>query len=135
MSEVRDALNALKRDTGMDYTHADAETQEEMADLYLAVVAAQRHNPPEPTDEEKQESHEQHLADVYERYKRNSWNMPKEYDGIDWERIITVNGAAEMLGVSRFRVHQLLDDGKLVGKKVDKVWLIDKASVEARIAK
>ncbi|HAM15545.1 MAG TPA: hypothetical protein DCP91_06765 [Eggerthellaceae bacterium] len=55
-------------------------------------------------------------------------------DGVAWERIVTVKGAAEALGVNRQRVHQLIDAGKLEARKVDGIWLVDKASVDARNA-
>lgn len=133
--EVMDALYALKRDTGIDYTHADSETQEEQADLYLAVVAAQqaKYQPRELSEEEKADRAEQHMADVYNRHARNGWQQPKEYQGIEWDRIVTVKGAAEALGVTRGRIHQLINNLKLDAMQVDGIWLIDKASVDARL--
>ena len=133
----RKELHALKRDTGMDYTHADYQTQEGQADAYLAAVAAmQSAGKPKPKSEEQKEAeHEQHLADVYNRYRRNNWHLPKNYDGIEWERIITVQGASEALGITRGRVHQLIKAGQLNAHKVDNIWLIDRASVEERISK
>lgn len=53
---------------------------------------------------------------------------------IQWERIMTVRGAAEALGVNRQRVHQLLADMKLDGQQVDGLWLVDAESVKARLA-
>lgn len=132
--ETKEALRALKRDTGIDYTHADPQTQEEQADLYLAVVAAMSaRTREEKTPEQVAADHAQHHADTFNRYRRNGWNMPKEYAGIPWERIATIQGAADMLGVTRGRVHQLIRAGKLDGQQVDHIWLVDRASVEKRL--
>lgn len=133
MNETRDALNALKRDTGIDYTHADPETQEEQANLYLEFVRQQQAGQPKSA-ERKAEEHDQHVVDVHNRYRRNGWNMPNEYEGIDWDRLMSVQEAADALGVNRQRVHQLLDTGKLDGRKVGGTWVLDRASVEERKA-
>ena len=58
----------------------------------------------------------------------------KAETGIDWERLVSVQEAAGMLGVNRQRVHQLLGSGKLDGAKVGGTWVIDRASVERRLA-
>ena len=42
--------------------------------------------------------------------------------------------AAKLLGVDRTRVQQLAREGKLVGRKLDGEWVIDEASVMARLA-
>lgn len=47
---------------------------------------------------------------------------------------IPVSQAAAQLLVSRQRIHQLLEEGKLIGKKVGTIWLISQQSVKARVA-
>lgn len=47
---------------------------------------------------------------------------------------IPVRAAGEMLGVSKQRVHQLMQGGQLVFKKVSRTILISARSVEARLA-
>ena len=132
---TKKTLQALKRDTGIDYTHADQETQEEQANLYLEYVAARQAacQPAPKTEEQKSDEHDQHVVDVYNRYRRNGWNMPQEYAGINWERLVSVQEAADLLGVNRQRVHQLLDGGKLEGAKVGGTWIVDRASVDRRM--
>lgn len=134
MTETTAALNALKRDTGLDYTHADHETQEDQASLYLEFVRQQQQARQPKSEEQRDEEHGQHVVDVYNRYRRNGWNVPKEYEGIDWDRLMSVQEAADALGVNRQRVHQLLDTGKLDGRKVGGTWVLDRASVEERKA-
>lgn len=134
--ETMEALRALKRDTGIDYTHADPDVQEEQADLYLAVVAAQQalHGRPQPTEEELADRHDRNVEGTVEQYRRNGWQLPRHLAPIDWDRVMTVRGAAEALGVNRQRVHQLLNDMKLDGQQVDGLWLVDAESVKARLA-
>lgn len=45
---------------------------------------------------------------------------------------ITVNEAAEILGVSGARVRKLIDDQKLKAEKIGRDWMVSKASVLAR---
>lgn len=45
----------------------------------------------------------------------------------------TMATACRMLGVSRTRVYQLLQEGKLVGRFEDKRWLISRRSLLDRI--
>lgn len=47
---------------------------------------------------------------------------------------ITVLEASEMLGISRQRVHQLLNAGALTGEKNGTIWLISVRSIEQRQA-
>lgn len=47
--------------------------------------------------------------------------------------IITVQQAADALGVSSARVKQLLDQGKLRGDKVGRIWLVQAASLNREI--
>ena len=47
---------------------------------------------------------------------------------------VPVRTAAHMLGVSRQRVYQLLDDGKLMGRDIDGTILVSQRSIEGRIA-
>ncbi len=47
---------------------------------------------------------------------------------------LTVKEAAQKLGVTVGRVHQLIDSGALSAEKLGRQWLVDEASVEARIA-
>lgn len=47
---------------------------------------------------------------------------------------VPVSVAADELGVRRQRIHQLLKDGKLVGKKLNNTVLVSLRSIEARIA-
>ena len=45
---------------------------------------------------------------------------------------ISATEAAQLLGVSRMRVNQLLNDGKLDGLMVGGRWIVDAASVRRR---
>ena len=47
---------------------------------------------------------------------------------------VPVATACRMLQVSRQRVYQLLSDGKISGKMLDRVWLINQTSIESRVA-
>lgn len=51
------------------------------------------------------------------------------------EEFVSASQAAQMLGVSRQRVSQLLHAGQLEGTRVGHSWLIPKAKVEARLQK
>ena len=46
---------------------------------------------------------------------------------------VTATQAAEMLGVSRMRVNQLLNDGKLDAMKVGGKWMVERESVLERL--
>ena len=133
---TRRILQNLKAETGIDYTHADAQTQEEQAGMYLDYVAKRQAamQPKPKTEEQMADEHDQHVVDVYNRYRSSGWTLPKEYAGIEWDRLLSVQEAAGMLGVNRQRVHQLIDSQKLEGAKIGGTWIIDRASVEARIA-
>lgn len=53
----------------------------------------------------------------------------------EWEAgIICLTDAAEMLGVTRQRVHVLLQNGQLDGFKVGNSWNVYRESVENRIS-
>jgi excisionase family DNA binding protein len=60
------------------------------------------------------------------------------FDGIETELsergVVSATEAAELLGVSRMRVNQLLNDGKLDGFRVGKTWTVYRDSVERRIS-
>lgn len=45
----------------------------------------------------------------------------------------SITEAAEMLGLSRQRVHILLQNGQLEGRKVGNAWIINRDSVEHRM--
>ena len=45
---------------------------------------------------------------------------------------LSITDAAEVLGVTRQRVHKLLTNGRLHGRKVGEVWTVCRYSVEAR---
>jgi excisionase family DNA binding protein len=47
----------------------------------------------------------------------------KKDDQID-EQLSTTE-AGERLGISRKRIHQLIEEGKLPAKKIGKVWIIE----------
>ncbi|MBQ9002144.1 MAG: helix-turn-helix domain-containing protein [Eggerthellaceae bacterium] len=47
--------------------------------------------------------------------------------------LVDVSEAAELLGVSRQRVHQLLQAGQLEGRKVGKTWYVYRHSVDNRL--
>ena len=49
------------------------------------------------------------------------------------DELVDVAQAAELLGVSRQRVHQLIASGKLDGQKSGRTWYVTKSSVESRI--
>lgn len=48
--------------------------------------------------------------------------------------VVSVPEAATMLGVGQQRVRQLLDRGKLSGRRVGRDWVVSRASVEERKA-
>ena len=52
---------------------------------------------------------------------------------IESDDIISLTEAANMLGVSRQRVHILLQNGQLDGYKVGNTWNVYRASVERRM--
>lgn len=63
-------------------------------------------------------------------------NKAKKYTKQEWEEsIISMTEAAEMLDVSRQRVHVLLQNGQLEGFKVGNTWNVYKSSVENRLAR
>ena len=47
---------------------------------------------------------------------------------------VPVSAAAELLRVSRSRVYQLIGAGSIVAVRVDRTWLINRRSVDSRIA-
>lgn len=51
---------------------------------------------------------------------------------MDVSNAVSATQAAELLGISRQRVHQLIAAGKLEAVRVGSGWLVDKASVEQR---
>lgn len=53
----------------------------------------------------------------------------------DFEDMLDVAETAEMLDVSRQRVHQLLQAGQLDGRKVGKTWYVYRYSIDNRMAK
>lgn len=63
-------------------------------------------------------------------------NKAKKYTKQEWEEsIISMTEAAEMLDVSRQRVHVLLQNGQLEGFKVGNTWNVYKSSVKNRLAR
>lgn len=46
--------------------------------------------------------------------------------------MLSVTGTAELLGVTRARVQQLIDDGQLAAVKVGATWAVLRSSAEAR---
>ena len=48
--------------------------------------------------------------------------------------VVSVPEAANILGVGQQRVRQLLDRGKLSGKRVGRDWVVSRESVERRKA-
>ena len=54
------------------------------------------------------------------------------FAGIGERLTIGATEAADVLGVSRMRVNQLLNDGKLEGYRVNGIWRVYRASVEKR---
>lgn len=46
--------------------------------------------------------------------------------GLDW---VPVSVAASEIGVSRQRVYQLIEQGKLMARKIGNTWMISQASV------
>jgi len=47
---------------------------------------------------------------------------------------LPVSAAAELLRVSRSRVYQLIEAGSVTAVRVDRTWLINRRSVDSRIA-
>ena len=63
-------------------------------------------------------------------------NKAKKYTKQEWEEsTISMTEAAEMLDVSRQRVHVLLQNRQLEGFKVGNTWNVYKSSVENRLAR
>ena len=63
-------------------------------------------------------------------------NQSKKLTRQEWESsIISMTEAAELLGVSRQRVHVLLTNNQLEGFKVGNAWNVYRASVERRLTK
>ena len=61
-------------------------------------------------------------------------NKSKKLTRQEWESsIISMTEAAELLGVSRQRVHVLLTNSQLEGFKVGNAWNVYRASVESRL--
>jgi excisionase family DNA binding protein len=57
-----------------------------------------------------------------------------EVDELPDERgVYSATEAAEILGVSRMRVNQLLNEGKLEGRKIGNAWQVYRYSVENRL--
>lgn len=54
--------------------------------------------------------------------------------GISSRAQMSISEAATILNVNRQRIHQLLKAGILTGEKSGAIWLIDRTSVEARLA-
>ncbi len=50
-------------------------------------------------------------------------------------RWVPVKTAAKVLGVSGSRVYKLINEGKLIGRKLDGMWLVHMSGVELRAAK
>ena len=46
--------------------------------------------------------------------------------------VVTIAEASDMLGISRQRVHKLIQSGLLRARQSGSTWLIDRASVEER---
>lgn len=83
-----------------------------------------------PTDLAMQPFHRCSLIpseDALAYFSDNADELPDERGMYD------VNEAAGMLGISRQRVHQLIQDGKLDGRKVGKTWYVYRHSVENRM--
>lgn len=47
-----------------------------------------------------------------------------------FDNIISVTDSAEVLSLSRQRVLQMIDEGKLPAKKIGKTWILDRESLE-----
>lgn len=59
----------------------------------------------------------------------------QKYTRQEWEdSIISLTEAAEMLGITRQRVHILLQNDQLDGFKVGNAWNVYRSSVENRIS-
>ena len=74
---------------------------------------------------EKATSHEQRNG-IFTDYAQRIADM-------EHGEVVSLTEAAEMLGVTRQRVHILLQNGKLNGYKVGNAWSVYKASVEQRV--
>ena len=62
-------------------------------------------------------------------------NQSKKLTRQEWESsIISLTEAADMLGVTRQRVHVLLNNGQIDGFKVGNTWNVYRYSVEKRLA-
>lgn len=47
-----------------------------------------------------------------------------------FDNLISVTDSAEVLALSRQRVLQMIDEGKLPAKKIGKTWILDRESLE-----
>ena len=66
------------------------------------------------------------IATVY----RDGGIIDTEHDDV-----VSITEAAEMLGISRQRVHAMLQGGQLDGYKVGNAWSVFRASIENRLAR
>lgn len=60
-----------------------------------------------------------------------SFRAQRANEGIAW---VPVSVASVELGVSKQRVHQLIQSGRLVARQYNRTWLVNSRSIEARIA-
>lgn len=51
------------------------------------------------------------------------------------QTIITVRDASEALGCTKQRVRQMLEEGKLKGRKIGTVWMIDPKTLKREMEK
>ena len=52
----------------------------------------------------------------------------------DTSELVTANEAAEILGVTRMRINQLIKANKLEAMRMGNMWLISKDSIQKRLA-
>jgi len=60
-----------------------------------------------------------------------TFDRTRDMRGIGW---VPVRTAAKLLSCSRQRVHQLIQEGKLVAREMDGTVLVNQQSIEARAA-
>ena len=51
---------------------------------------------------------------------------------VDWDRLLTVAEAAELLKITPVGARKLCDRGVLRAKRFGRDWIVDRSSVEAR---
>ena len=74
----------------------------------------------------------EYAEQIAEQYRQQGFEVDVNEIG-EMSDVVSLTEAANLLGVSRQRVHILLQNGQLDGYKVGNTWNIYRASVERRM--